>query len=79
MRNPLNLAHGLIVNFEPLSWKRTGKITMRSEPYLIIRYPTHYAALHGPQTQRVTIGQYPDAEAAKTACEQHRQKNAHPE
>jgi hypothetical protein len=61
---------------DPLTWKRTGKITMRADDYLIIRYPTHYAALHGPQTARVSIGQYPDAETAKTACEQHRRKEA---
>jgi hypothetical protein len=52
-------------------WKRTGKITLRSEPYLIMRFSTGYTALYGPQCERVTIGIYPDAEAAKTACEAH--------
>lgn len=61
---------------DPLPFKRTGKITMRAADYLIIRYPTHYAALHGPQTARTTIGQYPDAESAQRACEQHRRKEA---
>jgi len=44
---------------------------MRSEPYLVIRYPTHYLALHGPQTERVTIGRYATATDAKAACEAH--------
>ena len=54
-----------------IDWKRTGKITMRSGDYLIIRYPTHYLALHGPQTARATIGRYATAEEAKAACEAH--------
>jgi hypothetical protein len=62
--------------FKPLIWKRTGKICLRSEPYLIMRLPTHYAALHGPQSARATIGKYQDAKAAQDACEQHSQKNA---
>jgi hypothetical protein len=67
--------------FEPLEWKRTGKITMRCELYLIIRYPDQggqrrYTALYGPQSDRVTLAQgLPTLEAAKAACEQHRQKN----
>ena len=65
-----------MINSNPLVFIRTGKITMRCEPYLIIRYPrSRYMALHGPQTERVTIGVYPDAEAAKTACEEHRVKS----
>lgn len=64
-----------------ITFKRTGKITLRSEcgEYLIIRYPTHYNALYGPQTQRATIGQYPDATAAQNACNAHKQKEAAPE
>lgn len=64
-----------------LTFKRTGKITMRAGPYLIIRYPTHYLALHGPQTARITIGRYATADEAKKACQAHSdadsgQKNA---
>lgn len=58
-----------------MNWQRTGLITLRSGDFLIIRFPTHYAALYGPQCDRLTLGAYPDAEAAKTACEAHRQKN----
>lgn len=54
-----------------LTWRRTGKITLRSEPYLIIRYPTHYLALYGPQTARETIGRYDTADDAKAACQAH--------
>lgn len=71
--------HGLKqmqINSEKLTWKRTGKITMRAEPYLIMRLPTHYLAMYGQKTERITIGKYPDAETAKTACEEYRQKNA---
>jgi hypothetical protein len=32
-----------------LDWHRTGKITMRADHYLIIRFQTGYTALHGPQ------------------------------
>jgi hypothetical protein len=51
-----------------MEWQRTGKITMRSGEYLIIKYPTHYLALRGPQTQRETIGRFKSAEDAKQAC-----------
>lgn len=51
-----------------MEWTRTGKITMRSGDYLIIKYPTHYLALHGHQTDRKTIGRYPSAQEAKNAC-----------
>ena len=55
-----------------LIWRRTGKITMRSEPYLVIRYPnSRYLALHGPQTARETIGWYQTADDAKNACQRH--------
>jgi hypothetical protein len=45
---------------------------------------TRYIALYGPQTARITLGEYPYTpetmeaarEAAKSACEQHRQKEA---
>jgi hypothetical protein len=62
-----------------LKFVRTGKITMRAEPYLIMRFSTGYHALHGPQCARVTIGIYDTVEAAKTACEAHnasRKENA---
>jgi len=68
--------------FKPLEFTRTGKITMRCELYLIIRYPDQggqrrYTALYGPQSDRVTLAQgLPTLDAAKAACEQHRQKNA---
>ena len=52
-----------------MEWTRTGKITMRSGDFLIIKYPTHYLALHGPQTDRKTIGRYPSAQEAKEACD----------
>ncbi len=63
-----------------LTFKRTGKITLRSEcgEYLIIRYPTGYTALQGPQTARVTLGHYPDKDAAQNACNLHAQKEAQP-
>jgi hypothetical protein len=56
-----------------LTWKRTGKITMRSDcgMYLVIRYPTHYNALHGPQCSRLTLGHYPDKDQAVAACNSH--------
>lgn len=38
-----------------LDWKRTGKITMRCEPYLIIRYPTGYTALVGLPGERSIV------------------------
>jgi hypothetical protein len=65
-----------MINSKPLEFKRTGKITMRCEPYLIIKYPrSRYMALYGPQTNRMTIGIYPDAKTAQEACEAHRKKN----
>ena len=58
---------------EPLSWKRTGKITLRAEPYLIMRLPGNppYLALYGPQTARITIGRYDIATDAQKACQSH--------
>lgn len=69
---------------EPLQWKRTGKSTLRCEPYLIMRLITRYIALYGPQTARQTLGEYPYTpetmeaarEAAKAACEAHRREKA---
>ena len=59
-----------------LDWHRTGKITLRCEPYLIIRFSTGYTALHGPQCAREILGQgLETAAAAKALCDQHRQKN----
>jgi len=76
-RNPLNLAHGQTVNSDPLAWKRTGKITMRADDYLIIRFSTGYTALHGPQCAREILGQgIETSDAAKAICDQHRQKNS---
>jgi hypothetical protein len=52
---------------------------MRSGDFLVIKYPTHYLALYGPQTARTTIGRYPSADEAKAACEAFNgdlQKNA---
>jgi hypothetical protein len=57
-----------------LTWKRTGKITLRAEPYLIMRFSTGYHALYGPQCARVTLGIYDTVEAAKTVCEAHNEK-----
>ena len=57
-----------------LAFKRTGKITLRCEPYLIIRFPTGYTALAGLPGERSILGHYPDSEAAQRACESHRQK-----
>ena len=74
-----------------LTWRRTGKITLRSEPidaggqYLIIKYPANgagprYTSLSGPQTARVTLGQgLSSSDAAKAVCEAHRQEKALPE
>jgi hypothetical protein len=65
-----------MIGSNPLEFKQTGKITYRCEPYLIIEYPrSRYMALHGPQTDRLTIGIYHDYEMAQAACEAHRQKN----
>ena len=63
---------------ELLTWKRTGKITLRAADYLIIKYPgPRYTALHGPQTARTTLGiGLASAEMAKDVCEAHRQKEA---
>ena len=58
-----------------LEWKRTGKITMRCEPYLIIRFSTGYTALHGPQCSREILGQgLETADAAKAICEAHKER-----
>lgn len=56
-----------------LQWKRTGKITLRAEPYLIMRLPGNppYLALYGPQTARITIGRYDIATDAQKACQSH--------
>ena len=62
-----------------MEWKRTGKITMRSGDYLIMRLILNpqYMAMHGPQCARQTIGRYHTAEDAIAACEAHsRQKEA---
>ena len=61
------------MNSNTLPFKRTGKITLRSDcgNYLVIRYPTRYTALHGPQTDRTTIGQYPTSKDAQNACIAH--------
>lgn len=56
-----------------LTWKRTGAITMRAEPYLIMRLPGNppYLALYGPQCARITIGRYHTATEAQQACQSH--------
>ena len=60
-----------------LDWHRTGKITLRCEPYLIIRFSTGYTALHGPQCSREILGQgLESADAAKALCAIHSQKEA---
>jgi hypothetical protein len=59
-----------------LDWHRTGKITLRCGPYLIIRFSTGYTALHGPQCSREILGQgLETADAARALCALHRQKN----
>lgn len=62
---------------EPLAWHRTGLITLRCDPYLIIRYPgPRYTALHGPQCLREILGQgLETADAAKAICEAHEREN----
>ena len=60
-----------------LEWTRTGKITMRADDYLIIRFSTGYTALHGPQCAREILGQgLESADAAKALCAIHSQKEA---
>jgi hypothetical protein len=56
-----------------LTWRRTGKITLRAEPYLIMRLPGNppYLALYGPQCARITIGRYDTATEAQKACQGH--------
>lgn len=61
---------------DPLQWKRTGKITMRTDPageYLIMRLPGNppYLALYGHQCARITIGRYDTAAEAQSACQTH--------
>jgi len=62
---------GRIVNSD-INWRRTGKITLRAEPYLIMRFSTGYHSLYGPQCARETLGIYPTADDAKACCEAHR-------
>lgn len=58
-----------------LDWHRTGKITMRADNYLIIRFQTGYTALHGPQCAREILGQgLESADAAKAICEAHNER-----
>lgn len=56
-----------------LAFKRTGRITLRAEPYLIMRLPGNppYLALYGPQCARITIGRYDTAGEAQAACQGH--------
>lgn len=56
-----------------LAFKRTGKITLRAEPYLIMRLPAAppYLALYGPQCSRITIGRYHTSAEAQAACQDH--------
>lgn len=56
-----------------LAWIRTGKITLRADPYLVIKYPgPRYTALHGPQCAREILGQgIETADAAKAVCAKH--------
>ena len=57
-----------------LTWKRTGEITMRAEPYLIIRYPgSRYACFVRDAKGGLSPLAYglPSAEAAKAVCEEH--------
>ena len=55
-----------------LNWKRTGKITLRSEPYLIIKYSKKYQALYGEPGKREVLGDFSSADEAKSACVKHR-------
>jgi hypothetical protein len=75
MPNLPNLAHGQSVN-SSLDWKRIGLITLRCEPYLIIKYPgPRYTALYGPQCSREILGQgLESADRAKDVCEAHNKK-----
>lgn len=56
-----------------MDWKRTGSITLRSDPYLIIKLiaDQQYLALYGPQLARTDLGRHSTAEDAKAACEAH--------
>jgi len=57
-----------------LTWKRTGKITLRAEPYLIIRYPgSRYASFVRDAKGELSPLAYglPSAEAAKAVCDEH--------
>ena len=55
-----------------LDWERTGEITLRSEPYLIIKYSRKYQALYGDPAKREVLGDFSSADEAKSACEKHR-------
>lgn len=67
------------MNSEPLQFRRTGKITLRSETYLIMRFSTGYTALHGPQCARRTIGIYATSKEAIAACNAHAIGEKNPE
>ena len=57
-----------------MDWKRTGEITLRAEPYLIIRYPgSRYASFVRDAKGELSPLAYglPSAEAAKAVCETH--------
>lgn len=56
-----------------MDWKRTGAITLRSDPYLIIKLiaDPQYLALYGPALARTDLGRHSTAENAKACCEAH--------
>lgn len=56
-----------------MEWKRTGPISLRCEPYLIIRLIADppYLALYGPALARTDLGRHMSAEDAKACCEAH--------
>lgn len=57
-----------------MEWKRTGPITLRSDPYLIIKLiaDPQYLALYGPALARTDIGRHSTADDAKACCEAHK-------
>ena len=56
---------------DPLAFKRTGRITLRCDPFLIIRFPTGYTALVGLPGERSVIGHYQTSQEAQDACNSH--------
>ncbi len=56
---------------QTFDWKRTGPITLRCEPYVVIKFSRDYLALYGRPAERESLGEFATADEAKAACEAH--------